>query len=440
MDGMDSWDSRDSRESVVMDRMDDMDDMDGMDAMDNISDINISCHRGADGAGHSGGQGHDGSAAAGHSGEQGHAASRDGLERLAVGAAEGRRLSRAEGLWLVRQGDLALLGAMAHRARMAKCDPATVTYVVDRNINYTNVCACQCRFCAFFRPEGHPEAYTLTYDEIGAKVAELQAAGGSHILLQGGMHPGLGLAWHEGLLRHLKAGFGVHVHGYSAPEIRFLAELESLSVAAVLERLREAGLDSLPGGGAEVLSDPVRRRVSPRKGTVDDWLSVHRAAHQMGMATTATMMFGHGDTWDDRMEHLERIRTLQDETGGFTAFISWTFQPGATAIGRERDDARAGGSDDGDGGRLPGAHTYLRTVALSRLYLDNIRNFQASWVTQGAEIGQMTLRFGCNDFGGVMMEENVVRSAGCAFQMSEDRIRGLIREAGFAPRRRGYVY
>ncbi|MCX7049854.1 MAG: radical SAM protein [Candidatus Sumerlaeota bacterium] len=373
-------------------------------------------------------------------------------------SSEGRRLEAGEGARLFDCCDLAALGEAAHRVRMRKARGNAVTYVVDRNINYTNVCTSKCLFCAFHRDPGDREGYVLSYDEIGAKVAETIALGGKQILLQGGLNPELRIGWYEGLLRFLKSLYGIYVHGFSAPEIIHIARLENLSVATVLGKLREAGLDSLPGGGAEILCEKIRSEVSPHKCSVDEWFDVHRAAHRMGMRTTATMMFGHIESIADRIEHFERVRALQDETGGFTAFIAWTFQPGATPLGKRTQRKTAHGhartNTDKHGQqkpnlkprtpspepRLEGAFDYLRTIAIARLFIDNIPNFQVSWVTQGEAIAQAGLMFGCNDFGSTMIEENVVRSAGCEFRLSEARIRGLIQEAGFAPLRRDYQY
>jgi len=390
------------------------------------------------------------------------------IQKTLERAQAGQRLSPEQGLLLFDCDSLPLLAQAAHAARLCKTRPDAVTYVVDRNINYTNVCVSGCRFCAFYRSEDSPEAYVLSYEDIGAKVAETIALGGRQILLQGGLHPSLRLEWYEGLLRYLKAEYGIYVHGFSAPEIAHAAKLEGLSIEAVLGRLIDAGLDSIPGGGAEILSESVRHAVSPRKGVVEEWLAVHRAAHRRGLRTTATMMFGHVESLADRIEHFERIRQLQDETSGFTAFISWTFQPGNTELEKDKRQYRISNKEcrtSKEKARRPapapsflspapqssasslqspaylsGSHEYLKTLAISRLYLDNLDNFQASWVTQGAEIGQVALMFGCNDFGSTMIEENVVRSAGCSFQMDEPRIRRLISEAGFTPLRRDYLY
>jgi cyclic dehypoxanthinyl futalosine synthase len=348
-------------------------------------------------------------------------------------ASAGERLSTAEAERLFDCDDLPQLGAAAHRVRLRKAPPGIATYVVDRNINYTNVCICGCRFCAFHRDEGAPDAYVLSYEAIGDKVAEMLELGGRQILLQGGLHPSLRLEWYEGLLRFLKTRYGIHNHAFSAPEIVHFAKIEGLPIETVLARLKGAGLDSIPGGGAEILTDRVRGAVSPKKCSVDEWFAVHRAAHRLGMRTTATMVLGHVETIADRIEHFDRVRRLQDETGGFTAFISWTFQPGNTALAEDLN------ATPHSAFRL-GSHDYLKTLAISRLFIDNIDNFQASWVTQGDAIGQVALMFGCNDLGSTMIEENVVRSAGVCFRVSEERLRYLITEAGFNPVKRDFFY
>jgi cyclic dehypoxanthinyl futalosine synthase len=300
-----------------------------------------------------------------------------------------------------------------------------VTYIVDRNINYTNICVSACRFCAFYRPLGHPEGYVLSMDELARKVQETMDLGGRQILLQGGMNPDLGLDFYESMLRFLKKNFPqVAVHGFSPPEIFNLSERSGLPVRTVIARLITAGLDSIPGGGAEILVDRVRREISPRKCSSDTWLEVMTQAHNLGLKTTATMMFGHRENIRDRLEHLSRLRDVQDRTAGFTAFIPWTFQPKNTQL----DVAEASSAE------------YLKFLALSRLFLDNIANIQASWVTQGPQIGQMALLWGANDFGSTMIEENVVAAAGVHFLLSEKDLCALVRAAGFEPRRRRMDY
>lgn len=335
------------------------------------------------------------------------------------------RLSAAEALSLYTTEDVFSLGRMAHQARLTRNPEPVVTYIVDRNINYTNVCACGCRFCAFFRPPGHAEGYLLTFDELAEKVRETVELGGWQILLQGGMHPELGLDFYTDMLEFLKERFpSVAVHGFSPPEIVYLAGLEKTTVAEVVAALRRAGLDSIPGGGAEILVDAVRGRVSPRKCPAGEWLGVMAEAHRQGLKTTATMMFGMGETVSERIEHLSRLRDLQDETGGFTAFIPWTYQP--------------------NNANLPAPEAssveYLRMLALSRLFLDNIPHLQASWVTQGPRVGQLALYFGADDFGSTMIEENVVAATGVRFRLPESELRRVVERAGFAPRRRNMDY
>jgi len=315
------------------------------------------------------------------------------------------------------------LGALAHRARLRHHPEALVTYVVDRNINYSNICVSRCRFCAFWRDESAPDAYVLTKDELASKIEETLALGGTQILLQGGLHPKLPLAWYEDMLRFIK-GWPIHVHGFSPPEIVYFARLAGLSVEQTISRLRSAGLDSIPGGGAEILVERMRESRSPGKCSASEWLGVMAAAHGLGLRTTATMMFGEGETLAERVEHLRRVRALQDETRGFTAFIPWPFQPGNTALG----------------GNEATAVDYLRTLAVARLYLDNFANLQASWVTQGPKVGQVALFFGANDFGSTMIEENVVAAAGVSHSMSREEIIRLIEDAGYQARQRTQAY
>jgi cyclic dehypoxanthinyl futalosine synthase len=346
------------------------------------------------------------------------------VEQSLERAIEGERLLDEEALRLLEQADLPSLAEAAHAVRCRLTDGGVATYVVDRNINYTNVCVSGCRFCAFHRAPGDPDGYVLGFDELDEKIEETVALGGTQILMQGGLHPELRLEFFEEMLRHIKARFAVHVHSFSPPEIVHFARLNELSVERVLARLREAGLDSLPGGGAEILVESVREAVSPHKCTAAEWLDVMRTAQRLGMPTTATMMFGHVETLAQRVEHLARIRELQADTGGFTAFIAWTYQPANTALG----------------GRAVGAHDYLRMLAVSRLFLQNVPNVQASWVTQGAKIASVALGFGANDLGGTMIEENVVAAAGTSFRMSIAEIRHLIADAGFEPRQRTTLY
>ncbi|NJB67339.1 cyclic dehypoxanthinyl futalosine synthase [Desulfobaculum xiamenense] len=335
------------------------------------------------------------------------------------------RLTPEAAIELYERENVFSLGRMAHERRMEMHPDSRVTYIVDRNINYTNVCISGCKFCAFFRAPGDEGGYVLTREELAAKVRETVELGGYQILLQGGMHPDLDMAFYEDMLRFLKAEFPqVAVHGFSPSEIWYLGQESGLGHGEVIRRLVAAGLDSIPGGGAEILVDRVRQDVSPRKATADQWLEVMREAHRQGLRTTATMMFGQGETLAERVEHLERIRSLQDETGGFTAFIPWTFQPENTRLPRPEVSSEA----------------YLKTLALSRLYLDNIDNVQASWVTQGPLVGQLALFWGANDFGSTMIEENVVAAAGVHFRLPEGKLRKLVTSAGFVPCRRRMDY
>jgi cyclic dehypoxanthinyl futalosine synthase len=341
-------------------------------------------------------------------------------------AVEGRRLSFDQGVELFRAGTLLDLGRAADAVCRRLHPEPFRTYNIDRNINYTNVCAAVCDFCAFYRRVGDTDAYVLDRDVLLKKIGETMALGGDQILMQGGLHPHLKLEWYEELLRDIKAHFpGVNVHGFSAPEIYHFTKVSKLPLRTVLERLRAAGLVSLPGGGAEILVDRVRKAITRGKVLTENWLEVHRAWHDLGGRSTATMMFGHVETIEERVEHFERIRRLQDETRGFTAFISWTFQPEHT-----------------DMAEIPpaGAFEYLKTQAISRLYLDNVPNIQSSWVTQGPKIGQVALCFGANDMGSLMIEENVVSSAGTVYHLSLEEIRRAIRESGYIPRQRNVFY
>ncbi len=329
---------------------------------------------------------------------------------------------------LLAEPDLVRLGRLADEVRAALHPEGIVSYVVDRNINYTNICVSQCRFCAFCRPPGHPEGYVLSRDELAQKIEETVEVGGTQILLQGGLHPDLKLDFYTDLLRFIKSHFEIHLHAFSPPEIVHIARISDLSIGDCLKQLRAAGLDTIPGGGAEVLSDRVRRLVSPRKCTTAEWLQVMREAHRLGLRTTATMMFGHLESDEDLIAHWLAIRDLQDETGGFTAFIPWTFQPKNTQL------------ESHPGLRPRGGYSYLKILALSRVALDNIPNVQASWVTQGGKIAQVALRFGANDMGSTMIEENVVRAAGVTYRLPREQIARLIEDAGFKPRRRNCYY
>ncbi len=301
-----------------------------------------------------------------------------------------------------------------------------VTYIVDRNINYTNVCNVYCKFCAFFRTEKDSDHYVLSFEQIDRKLDELTAVGGVQILMQGGHHPGLKLDWYLDLLRHIHGKYPhINIHGFSPPEFQHFAETFGMPLREIITQFKEAGLGSIPGGGGEILVDRVRKRIAPLKCSSDDWLEVMQVAHELGLHSSATMMFGHVETISDRIEHLQRVRDQQDRTGGFTAFICWTFQPQHTALKIERPT---------------GVAEYLRMQALARIFLDNFENVQSSWVTQGPDIGQIALKYGANDFGSVMMEENVVSSAGTTFRLDAAQIESLIREAGYEPRRRDNWY
>jgi len=362
------------------------------------------------------------------------------------------RLSDAEALQLYRSCTIHELGRRAHEVTMRLHPEPYRTYVVDRNINYANYCTARCIFCNFKAdPPGMasgrrdlPDGYILSHAEIGRKIEELLAIGGTQVLMQGGLVPAelLPFEWYLDLLRFIKREYpGVHIHAFSPPEIHAFHEIFGMSVREVLLRLREAGLDSIPGGGAEILVDGVRRRTAQGKTTTGEYLQVMREAHRIDMRTSITMMFGHVETIPERVEHLRRIRELQDETGGFTAFICWTFQPGETPLGRVRPfPPEHQGPPDGRHLVLAHAAEYLRMLALARLYLDNVPNIQSSWVTQGPKVGQLALFFGANDMGSVMMEENVVSAAGTTYRLSEQEIRRAISAAGWAPRRRNFYY
>jgi cyclic dehypoxanthinyl futalosine synthase len=343
-------------------------------------------------------------------------------------ATAGERLSGAELEALFERAHLHELGAAASAVRQRHNPGRVVSYIIDRNINYTNVCVYRCRFCAFYRKPGDAEAYLLPFETIAGKIEETLAAGGTGILLQGGVHPDLRIEFYEGLLRRLKAAFpSVHLHAFSAPEVWYIAKVEKLPVAEVVARLKAAGLESIPGGGAEVLEDETRKRIFSRaKASTEQWLAVHRAAHGLAMRTTATMMFGVGEPNSARVEHLVRVRELQDETGGFTAFIPWTFQEENTDLEGEVEPS--------------GGYDYLRTLAISRLALDNVVHVQGSWVTQGPKIGQLSLFFGADDLGSIMLEENVVAAAGASWRMTKGEMERLIAGAGFTPVQRRTLY
>ena len=346
-------------------------------------------------------------------------------------AGGGHRLTFEEAQALYAAAPTHVLGRLADAARARRHPERIVTYIIDRNVNYTNVCVARCNFCAFYRPVGSSDGYVLGFDEIFRKIDETIAVGGEQLLLQGGHNPDLPLAWYEDLFRAIKTRYpGFRLHALSPPEVIHLSRMSQLPVAGVIDRLVAAGLDSIPGGGAEILADRVRRLLHCYgKASADEWLDVMRHAHRAGLRTSATMMYGTVETLDERLEHMFRLRDLQDETGGFTAFITWSFQPDHTELGRDHGvTLEATGVD------------YLRTLALARLVLDNVDNLQASWVTQGGKVGQLSLLFGANDMGSVMIEENVVRAAGAAYCMDELEIVRNIEDAGFLPRRRNMHY
>ena len=342
-------------------------------------------------------------------------------------ALSGERLTTDDCTALLESDDFVRIGLAADELRQRFHPSGIVTYIIDRNINYTNVCNVVCTFCAFYRRPGKPDTYVQTIEQISEKIDETIALGGTGVLMQGGLHPDYGIEWYEDLLRTLHARYPVfQLHCFSPPEIHNIHLISGLSYEEILTRLKAAGLYSMPGGGAEILDDEVRKRVST-KCTTDEWLGVMRAVHKVGLRSTATMMFGIGDTVVHRVRHLERIRDLQDETGGFTAFIPWTFQRENTALGRRIKEELTG-------------IDYLKMLAVSRLFLDNVENFQSSWLTQGLRLGQVALRFGANDMGSIMIEENVVSAAGAHNTADEKMLRQLIRAAGFEPQQRDILY
>lgn len=346
------------------------------------------------------------------------------IEAIAEKVEAGERLSFDDGVEIFERATLLELSAMADCVRWRLHPEPVVTYVIGRNINYTNTCWVQCSFCAFYRVPGSTEGYLLSKEEIFGKIQELIELGGTEVLLQGGLNPSLKIDYYEDLLASIKARFQVHLHALSTVEIRYISDSSKLSLKYTLKRLKAAGLDSIPGAGAELLVDEVRERVSPLKESASDWLNLMQIAHELGIPSTATMMYGVGETLAQRVEHLTRIRELQDRTGGFTAFIPWSYQPNGDAL-RGR-----GGSGYG----------YLRTVAVSRIMLDNVKHIQASWLTMGPKIGQLSLQYGVNDFGSTVLEENVVRTAVTAQLMPLEEIRRNIADAGFVPKRRNSRY
>ena len=326
---------------------------------------------------------------------------------------------------LYRDAPLLELGAQADAARWKLHPDNVVTYIIDRNINYTNVCVADCKFCAFYRRPKHPEGYLLSYEEIGRKIEELKTLGGVQILMQGGHNPYIPFEWYLDLLRYIKRNHPIHIHGFSPSEVDFFATRFGLSIEEVIRELVQAGLDSIPGGGGEILVQNVRDQVAKKKAGADRWLEVMAVAHRLGLKTSVTMMYGLGETIEDRVEHLFRVREVQRETGGFTAFICWPLQPEHTQL------EHLGKTD---------AVTYLRTQAIARVVLDNVPNIQASWVTMGFKVGQVALRFGANDFGSLMMEENVVSAAGTTYRTTLGEMQRLIADAGYAPRKRRQDY
>jgi cyclic dehypoxanthinyl futalosine synthase len=336
-------------------------------------------------------------------------------------------MTRQEAIDLFHSDDLIGIGMAADAVRRKLHPEGIVSYIIDRNINYTNVCTEYCSFCAFYRPVGHAEGYLHTHESIFAKIQETLDLGGTGILMQGGLHPDLKIEWYEDLLRAIKQRFDIWCHCFSAPEITNIAEVSGISLRDTIARLRDAGLDSVPGGGAEILDDQVRHRISRLKCGVQEWIDVHRTCHELGLNTTATMMFGTGETIEQRMNHFDIVRQIQQDTGGFTAFIPWAFQREHTSLGRfVKEEATA--------------VEYLKMLALSRLYFEDIPNIQSSWVTPGLKTCQIGLRFGGNDVGSVMIEENVVSAAGTHHSATEEELRRMIRNAGFIPKQRDSLY
>jgi cyclic dehypoxanthinyl futalosine synthase len=351
-------------------------------------------------------------------------------EEVLAKALDGERITDEEAVALLRSRDLVAVGRVADELRNRKNDRGRVTFIVDRNVNYTNVCYTDCDFCAFYRRPGDTrEGYLLPKPVIFKKIEETLAIGGTGVLMQGGHHPDLGIDYYEDLFRSIKGRYRIHLHALSPPEVQHIARRSKLTIWETLARLRDAGLDSLPGGGAEILVDRVREVVAPKKTKTDEWLDVMRHAHRLGMSTTATMMYGHVETIEERVEHMRRIRELQDETHGFRAFISWTFQ---------RDGNRLEALVPEE--RRPTSIDYLLTQAVSRVYLDNVDHIQSSWVTQGMKVGQVALAFGADDMGSVMIEENVVSAAGTTHRTSTEELVYLIRATGKTPVQRDTLY
>ena len=353
-----------------------------------------------------------------------------GTGRILEKALDGERITDAEALELLESRDLVSVGRAADDLRARKTDPARVTFIIDRNLNYTNICVTDCDFCAFYRRPGDmSEGYLLPKPVIFKKIEETLAIGGTGVLMQGGHHPDLGIDYYEDLFSSIKARYPIHLHALSPPEIQHISRRSKLTVWETLSRLRDSGLDSVPGGGGEILVDRVRHIIAPKKTKSDEWLDVMRHAHRLGMSTTATMMYGHVETVAERVEHMRRIRELQDETRGFRAFISWTFQRDGNRLDNVvRDD------------QMPTSFDYLLTQAVSRIYLDNVDHIQSSWVTQGLKIGQVALGFGADDMGSVMIEENVVSAAGTTHRTSTEELVHLIKALGKTPVQRDTLY
>ncbi len=347
----------------------------------------------------------------------------DILER----AGQGARITDEEAVELLASRDLIRVGQAAAAQRARQTDDGEVTFIIDRNVNYTNFCVTDCDFCAFYRRPMDPEGYVLPKTVIFRKIEETLELGGTALLLQGGHHPGLRIEWYEDLFSDIKARYPIHLHALSPSEVLHIAHVSKLDLDETIGRLRAAGHDSIPGGGAEILVDRVREEIAPRKTTSDEWLGVMRAAHEQGMSSTATMMYGTVDTWEDRIEHLRRLREVQDDTGGFRAFVCWSYQSG-------------GGSARGDDHVPTTSADYLMMLAVSRIYLDNFEHFQSSWVTQGLRIGQLALAFGCDDMGSIMIEENVVRAAGTAFRLDTERMVAAIEATGRRAVQRDTLY
>lgn len=340
------------------------------------------------------------------------------------------RLLPSEALELLKYGDLKELGKMAFNKKRELHPQKITTFIVDRNINYTNICNVFCKFCAFSRSKNAKDAYILSYEEIGKKIEELLEIGGTQILFQGGVHPDLKIEWYENLVEFISKNYPqVTIHGFSAVEIEYIAKISNISIKETLKRLKDKGLSSIPGAGAEILSDRVRKIISPNKNSVKSWLEVHKSAHELGLNSSATMMFGTIETDEEIIEHLRLIRELQDETNGFRAFIPWSFQPDNTKLKEENPQISKQSSN-----------RYLRIVAISRLFLDNIKNIQSSWVTQGSYIGQLALLYGANDLGSTMMEENVVAAAGAKNRMNKEEMIRLIKDIGEIPAKRNTSY